>query len=420
MNTSDLLSTLRERDLLAAHSEGLAERAKRGPIAGYIGFDPTAISLHVGHLTSIRMLAHLAASGGQAFAVLGGATGLVGDPSGKLGARAMLDDATLEVNKAAVGAQLTRLLGPEVKILDNRDWLGSFGLLDFLRDIGRHFSVGEMLARDSVAARLAGTGMSFTEFGYSLLQAADFLELARRHHVELQMGGSDQWGNITAGTELIRRVLGRAPDGSPRAFGAVAPLLLDSNGRKMGKTEAGAIFLDPERTSPFAFFQFWLNSEDALVRGFLRRLTDVALEEIIAFERANAADPGQRIAARALAFSLTSWVHGRAIAERQRLVALAAFSSAPITDLGILTELHAQAGGFTFTVAELAAGPLAIAVASGLASSRNDARRLVESGGLTIGRAKISAPDAPLELVAERWIVVRVGRRRLAVGRLAG
>jgi tyrosyl-tRNA synthetase len=415
---SDFLALLRERDLLADHTDGLAQRLAEGrPVAGYIGFDPTADSLHVGHLTSIRMLLLLARAGGRPIAVVGGATGSVGDPSGRSASRPLLDDAALDANRAAIGAQLSRLLGDAVEMRDNRDWLGEVRLLDFLREVGTHALISEMSARDSVAAR-AEHGVTFTEFAYSLLQAADFLHLHRAEGVEVQMGGSDQWGNITAGTDLIRRREGAAPSGLPRAFGAVSPLLLTPSGEKMGKTAGGAVFLDPLRTSPFAFFQFWLNTPDASSGTLLRRLTDIGIPEIERLLDAQAASPGARIPQRAIARALTAWVHGEDEADRQERIAAVLFSGAD-PDPAHLPELASHVGGFTVDDATAASGALAVAEASGLFRSRSEIRSLIKNAGLVVSGERVSDPAQPVAVLSG-WVWVRAGRSRFAAGRVGG
>ncbi|HUR16573.1 MAG TPA: tyrosine--tRNA ligase, partial [Candidatus Limnocylindrales bacterium] len=272
-----LLNELTWRGLIAEKSQGLDERLTRGPISGYIGFDASARSLHVGHLLQVFMLTHLQQAGGTPFVIIGGGTGMIGDPSGKSSERQLLNDEQIRSNAAAIQAQLERFVdfspGPnQAQMVDNREWLASWGLLEFLRDVGKHFSVPYMLAKDSVQARLAD-GMSFTEFSYMTLQSADFLQLYRTRGVEMQMGGADQWGNITAGLELIRRVVGREEGEESAAFGLCSPLLLTRDGKKMGKSEKGAVMLDPSMTSPYDFYQYWLNDDDSLAVQHLRWLT---------------------------------------------------------------------------------------------------------------------------------------------------
>jgi tyrosyl-tRNA synthetase len=419
--SSGLLAELSWRGLIAESSQGLEDRLARGPISAYIGFDASAKSLHVGNLLQVFMLLHLQRYGGTPVVVVGGGTGMIGDPSGKSSERNLLDDAAIQSNSAAIRAQLERFVdftpGPtQAQMVDNREWLLRYSLLEFLRDIGKHFSVPYMLSKDSVQQRLA-SGMSFTEFSYMTLQSADFLHLYRERGVEMQMGGADQWGNITAGLELIRRVVGRAEGDPPAAFGLCSPLLLTREGQKMGKSEKGAVFLDPSMTTPYDFYQYWLNDDDTLVLQHLRWLTLMTADEVADIERAQEASPGARPAQKALAYDLTARIHGREEADRQVRVADAAFSGAPILDPEVLDVLFEAMDNFEFG-AEEQLDALSFAVASGLYTSRSEARRAIEQGGLTINDVRITAVDAPLpELVAGRYLVLRAGRKRLLIAR---
>jgi tyrosyl-tRNA synthetase len=423
---TDLLAELAWRGLVKEQSDGLAERLARGPISGYIGFDASATSLHVGHLLQVFLLTHLQRAGGRPVVIIGGATGMIGDPSGKSSERKLLDDETIDRNASAIRAQLEHFLdfsaGPtEPLMVNNRDWLGRYSMLEFLRDIGKHFSVPYMLAKDSVQQRLQA-GMSFTEFSYMTLQAADFLHLYRDHHVEMQLGGADQWGNITAGLELIRRVVGRDEGDDPPAFGLVSPLLLTRSGVKMGKSERGAIFLDPRLTSPYEFYQYWLNDEDELAVEHLRWLTLLGSEEIRMIASQQAEHPEQRVAQRALAFNLTARVHGKEEAERQVRVAAAVFST-PVSewDEDVLAVLHEQAGGFGVDDETLGAGAASIAAASPLFASRGEVRRAISQGGLSVNGVAVTSLDgAAPEPLAGRYLVVHHGRKKLAVGRRSG
>jgi tyrosyl-tRNA synthetase len=418
----DFLAELGWRELAAEQSDGLPERLARGPVSAYIGFDASATSLHVGHLLQVFLLTHLQRAGGRPVIVIGGATGMIGDPSGKSSERKLLDDATIAANAAAIRSQLEHFIdfspGPtEPLMVDNREWLGRYTMLEFLREIGKHFSVPYMLAKDSVQARLSA-GMSFTEFSYMTLQATDFLHLHRDRGVDMQMGGADQWGNITAGLELIRRVEGREEGEEPPAFGLVSPLLLTRSGQKMGKSERGAIYLDPTLTSPYEFYQYWLNDEDELAVQHLRWLTLLSAAEIDGVAEEHGAQPEARAAQRSLAFDLTARVHGRDEAERQVRVADAAFSDQPIRDPVVLDVLYEQVGGFELTDDVVRQGVMGTAIASGLFTSNGDARRAVAQGGLSVNGERMSALDQSLpELIEGRYLLVRVGKKRLAVGR---
>src|SRR5919204_6875778 len=285
--THTLLDELRWRGLLYQHTEGVAALLQRGTTSGYVGFDPTASSLHVGHLVPVMSLVHLLRAGNRPIALLGGGTGLIGDPSGRTAERQLLSREQVEENTQAIRRQLERFLdfdgatGPAALIRDNAEWLTRLGAVEFMRDVGKHFTVNYMIAKESVKARLE-VGLSYTEFSYMLLQAYDFLELHRREGVRLQVGGSDQWGNITAGIELIRRTAGAD------AHGLTLPLVTTAAGTKFGKTEAGAVWLDPARTSPYQFYQFWINVDDRDVGRYLRFFTLLDRTEIEELDRATA------------------------------------------------------------------------------------------------------------------------------------
>jgi tyrosyl-tRNA synthetase len=302
-------------------------------------------------------------------------------------------------------------------VLDNREWLARYGLLEWLREIGKHFSVGYMLSKDSVQTRLAG-GISFTEFSYMTLQATDFLHLYRDHGVEMQMGGADQWGNITAGLELIRRVIGRGEGEEPAAFALSSPLLLTTGGTKFGKTEEGTVWLAPEMTSPYAFYQYWIGQNDADVGMMLRRLTLLPANRIRGLEEEQQRSPETRPAQRALALEMTSRVHGRDEADRQRRVAEAAFSGQPLRDPEVLDVLFGELDHFEFGDEELGMDAQGLAVASGLYQSRSEARRQIEQGGFSINDERVTALDASLpEPLGGRFLVLRAGKKRMLIGR---
>ncbi|MFL5757598.1 MAG: tyrosine--tRNA ligase [Chloroflexota bacterium] len=434
-----LLDELRWRGMLHAATPGLEERLSSGrAIAGYNGFDPSADSLHVGHLVPMMGLVRFQRRGGRPVALVGGATGMIGDPSGRSGERNLLDRPTLEANVAAIGEQLARFLDfapgvSQAEMVNNLDWTDGVPVLDFLRDVGKHFTIPYMLAKDSVQQRL-DRGLSFTEFSYMLLQAFDFRHLFLEHGVELQMGGADQWGNITAGLELIRRTAeggevgveagGRAEggEGFGPAHGIAYPLLLSPSGTKFGKSEGGeSIWLDERRTSPFAFYQYWLNSADRDVGVYLRWFTLLDRDEIAAVEAEQAARPETRPAQRALARRVTALVHGEDAATNAIRVSEAAFSREPIRDPSILEALHEAVDGFTWTDADVAAGVVGFLVATGTFASNGEARRMVAGGGVTINDERVQPTDSALpQPIDGVWFVVRIGRRRIRVGRRAG
>ncbi len=419
-----LLAELEWRGILHETTPGLAGRLATGrPIAGYIGFDPSFASLHVGHLVPIFGLLRLQRFGGRPVAVVGGGTGMIGDPSGRSSERNLLDRETLSRNAAVIRGQLERFLDftPEsgAVMVDNLDWLGELSLIEFLRDIGKHFTVPYMLAKDSVQVRL-DRGLSFTEFSYMLLQAYDFEHLYRTMNVELQMGGADQWGNITAGLELIRRVAG-GDEASESAHGLAYKLLLSPSGAKFGKSDGGeSVWLDAKRTTPYAFYQYWLNTDDRDVGTYLRWFTEFPSEEIAALEADSARSPEGRLAQRALARDIAARTHGEAAAAQAIADSEAKFSSGAITDPAVLRSLYESGGGFTFEPDGLAAGTAVLLADAGLFPSRGEARRTVAGGGVTINGTRVTDPAFVPELVAGEWLDVRIGKRRREIGRTAG
>jgi tyrosyl-tRNA synthetase len=375
----EALRVLRDRGFIqqVSDEEDLKKQLAGGRVTFYSGFDPTASSLHVGSLVPLMAMAHLGRAGHRPIALLGGGTTMVGDPSGKTELRQMLTKEAIAENRVGIEAQVRRVLAgvPDVVVVDNGEWLLPLNYIDFLRDIGRHFSVNRMLAAEAYKLRLE-KGLSFIEFNYQLLQAYDFLVLSRRHGCALQIGGDDQWGNIVAGVDLIRRVEQK------QAFALTFPLITTSSGAKMGKTAAGAVWLDAERTSPYDFYQYFVNVDDRDVVRFLRLFTVQPLAEIARFEAVEGAE--LRDAKRLLAHGVTTIVHGGAAADEAQRAAQAAFSGG-----------GDQAAIPTFTVAgtERIVDVLA---ASGLAASKSVARRLVEQGGVRLGDRKIASVDDTL------------------------
>lgn len=419
-----LLDLLRARDFLQDATPGLAARLARGPVTGYCGFDPTADSLHVGNLVPVMGLAWLQRCGGRPIALVGGGTGLIGDPSGKRSERPVLHPDTIAANAAALRTQLGQFLdfdGPAgARLLNNADWLGGLGILEFLRDTGKHFTVNYMLQKDSVKSRME-TGISYTEFSYMLLQAHDFAHLYRTEGCELQLGGSDQWGNITAGIELIARREGG------EAHGLVLPLLTTAGGAKFGKSEDGNVWLDPARTSPYKFYQFWFNTDDRDVERLLRFFTFLELDEIAAVMVAQAADPGARPAQRLLADDLTGRIHGAETTRRVVAASQILFGSTDLREADAAT-LDIVAGEVVVVEVDRAAleagHPVVDAlVATGLAASKGEARRGIEQKGFSINGAKLEAVDQRLQtadLLASRYIVLQKGRRNYAMVRVGG
>jgi len=434
MTSSALLEELGWRGLVHLKSEGLEQRLEVGPVSAYIGFDASATSLHVGHLLQVFLLTHLQRAGGRPVVLIGGGTGMIGDPSGKSSERQLLDAGAIEHNSASLKAQLERFLdfspGPtQPKMLNNLDWLGKMSMIDYLRDIGKYFTVPYMLSKESVQARLSA-GMSFTEFSYQTLQAADFLHLHQQEGVDMQMGGADQWGNITAGLELIRRVENReaeaeaegaeSQDGhEPTAFGLCSPLLLNRAGQKMGKSEKGAVFLDSTLTSPYDFYQYWINDDDEVVLDHLRWLTTKSREEVDSIAAEHDAAPEQRLAQKAIAYDLTERIHGTEEADRQVVVAGAAFAR-EVDDPEVLAVLYDAVGGFEFGAEAEGWTAIDIAVAAS-GQSKGDARRLISQGGFRVNGQQLTDPDAaPPALIGERYWWVAMGKKRRFVGRRSG
>lgn len=412
-----ILDELSWRGLIAQNTDldALRRDCDGGPLTLYAGFDPTAPSLHIGHLAQILTLRRFQRAGHRPLALVGGATGLIGDP--KPTAERVLN--SREVVSGWVGRlrrQIEPLLdfdGPHAAMMvDNLDWIGALSTIDFLRDIGKHFRINRMLAKESVSARLnSDAGISYTEFSYQLLQSIDFLELYRRHGCTLQVGGSDQWGNLTAGVDLLHRVEHRS------VHALATPLITKADGTKFGKTESGTVWLDPELTSPYAFFQFWINADDRDVGNYLRVFTDLGRDDINELERAVAQRPQAREAQRALAEEVTSLVHG---ADETRRVVLA---SQALFGRGELRELDAAT--LTAAVAETPTGEAALRdrptiidllVSSGLVDSRSAARRTVREGGAYVNNSKILdeawSPGSD-DLLAAGWLVLRRGKRHI-------
>jgi tyrosyl-tRNA synthetase len=421
----DLLAELEWRGMLHTTTPGLPARLATGrPISGYNGFDPSGPSLHIGSLVPVMGLLHFQRHGGRPVVLVGGGTGMIGDPSGRSTERNLLDRETLQANVVSLRGQLERFLDFEGEsgalMVNNLDWLGEIRLIDFLRDVGKHFTVPYMLAKDSVQVRL-DRGLSFTEFSYMLLQAADFEHLHRQYGVELQMGGADQWGNITAGLELIRR---RAGEGegegdAERAHGLAYPLLLSPSGAKFGKSEAGdSVWLDPALTTPYAFYQHWLNTDDRDAGVYLRWFTLKTRDEIDALEAELAARPESRAAQRALARDVTARTHGEATAGHVERVSRAAFSGEPIRDPAVLETLHAATDGFRFGDGTAEGGLVPLLVASRVFASNGEARRLIAGGGLSVNDERVTDVAAAVPpLIDGEWLTVRIGKKRLLVGR---
>ncbi len=416
-----LLADLRWRGLVHDVTAGLEARlASNEPIRAYNGFDPSFRSLHVGNLVPIMGLVRLQRAGGQPVALVGGATGLIGDPSGRSSERPLLDRSTVQANVHAIRDQLARYLDfspgtAQARVVNNLDWLGEVRLLDFLRDVGKHFTIPYMLDKDSVQGRMA-KGLSFTEFSYMLLQAADFAHLHRSQGVELQCGGADQWGNITAGLELIRRTARRTEGEAELAYGLAYPLLLSPSGAKFGKSESGeSIWLDAALTSPYRFYQYWVDTDDRDVGVYLRWFTLFDRGRIEELEAEHAAAPERRIAQRALARDVTERTHGRGAADRVARVSEILFGGDPAhADAQTLADLAAEIPASSWPESDERIDVVSILVGAGCAASRTEARRLVEQGGVHVNGQPVRDPAATFgtdDLLAGRYLLIRRGKR---------
>jgi tyrosyl-tRNA synthetase len=411
---TDILSELGWRNLIAQHTPELPEELAKGPLTVYCGFDPTAPSLHMGNLAQIITMSRFQRLGHTPIALVGGATGLIGDPSGKNAERTLNTTDTVMQWVEGIRGQLEPYFdfsGSNACIMSNNyDWTHSMDVLTFLRDIGKHFSVNRMLDKESVSARLNGAGISYTEFSYQVLQSLDFLELYRRHNCTLQIGGSDQWGNITAGTDLVRRVE------AAQVNGLTTPLVTKADGTKFGKTESGTVWLDPELTSPYAFYQFWINADDRDVATLLRTFTYRTQEDINALLAATEERPQAREAQRALAQDVTTLVHGDHATSQAEAAAGALFGRGELQDLDAKTldsamkeapNADVSLGGEPLTVSELL-------VKCELVASNGAGRRAIAEGGVSVNNVKVTDENATVsasDFLHGQWLVLRRGKR---------
>ncbi|WP_319231732.1 tyrosine--tRNA ligase [Draconibacterium orientale] len=416
---------LKWRGMLHDIMPGTEEQLEKELTAAYVGIDPTADSLHIGHLVSVMMLKHLQIAGHQPIALVGGATGMIGDPSGKSQERNLLDEPTLRHNQECIKAQLAKFLDFESKednvalLVNNYDWMKEFSFLDFIRDVGKRITVNYMMAKDSVKKRLgeeSKSGMSFTEFTYQLVQGYDFYHLYKNNNCRLQMGGSDQWGNITTGTELIRRM-----DGG-EAFALTCPLITKADGTKFGKTESGNVWLDPERTSPYAFFQFWLNTSDEDAERYIKIFTLLSKEEIDALVAEHKEAPHARALQKKLAEEVTTMVHSREeydMAVEASQILFGKGTAEQLRKLNESTFLAVFEGVPQFNISkdELAAGINVIdllAEKTEVFPSKGELRRTIKGNGLSINKEKISDPDLVVNndfLIGGKYILAQKGKK---------
>jgi tyrosyl-tRNA synthetase len=414
----DALDELAWRGLVALSTDEQALRAAlaAGPVTYYCGFDPTAPSLHIGNLVQLLTMRRLQDFGHRPLALVGGATGLIGDPGGRNTERVLNDRDVVAGWVERIRGQVERFLSFEgdnaARVVNNLDWTAPLSAIDFLRDVGKHFRVNRMLAKEAVSARLASeAGISFTEFSYQILQGMDFHELYRRHGCTLQTGGSDQWGNLTAGTDLVHRVEGVG------VHALATPLVTKADGSKFGKTAGGTVWLDAEMTSPYAFYQFWLNAEDAKVVDYLRTFTFRDREQIAELGTATREQPGARLAQRALAADVTTLVHGAEATRRVQEASQALFGRG---DLGALDAATLRDAVAELPSASVAAGDhpvVDLLAATGLVQSKSAARRAIAEGGAYVNNTKVDGEDATVtgaDLLHGRWILLRRGRRSLA------
>ncbi len=419
----NFVEELKWRGMIHNIMPGTEEELKKGPISAYVGIDPTGDSLHIGHLVSIMILKHFQACGNKPFALVGGATGMIGDPSMKSQERNLLDNETLQHNVKCIKAQLSKFLDfdsdapNKAELVNNYDWMKDYTFIDFARDIGKMITVNYMMAKDSVKKRLSTEsreGMSFTEFTYQLLQGYDFLYLYENYGVKLQLGGADQWGNITTGTEMIRRSNGG------EAFALTCPLITKADGGKFGKTEKGNIWLDPERTTPYRFYQFWLNVSDEDAEKYIRIFTMLDRETIEAAIAEHREDPGQRKLQRLLAKEVTVMVHGEKEYENAVSASQMLFGKSTSEDLRKLDErtfLAVFDGVPTFDVGKSRL-PLGIldflAVETTVFASKGEARKMIQGNGFSINKDKVTDPAYEVsekDIIDGKYILVQKGKK---------
>jgi tyrosyl-tRNA synthetase len=415
----NFVEELRSRGMLQDITPGLEECLEKECITGYVGFDPTAESLHLGNFATIVLLMHLQRAGHKPIALVGGATGMIGDPSGKSAERNLLDSDSIRKNTDAIRRQLEKFLdfspGPtQAEVVNNLDWFGPMSAIDFLRNIGKHLSLNYMMAKDSVQKRLE-TGISFTEFSYQLLQGYDFRWLFENKNCRLQMGGSDQWGNITAGTELIRRM-----GGEHDAFALTTPLVTKSDGTKFGKSESGAIWLDASLTSPYQFYQFLLNTSDDEAPMLLRRLTFLPMEEILTIELQHNLDTSQRLAQKKLASELTAIVHGTDGLESARLTTEVLFGKGSIEELESISDAQFQQVMQGVPRGQISPGDgqpdwisaLSTGCENLVFPSKTEARKMIQAGAVQVNKVKLSeSGNEEWKPLRGKWLLVQKGKK---------
>ncbi len=422
MTNTNFAAEMRWRGMLHDMMPGTEDELNKGMVSGYIGFDPTADSLHVGHLMQVMTLIHFQRAGHKPYALVGGATGMVGDPSGKSAERNLLNEETLNHNVACLKAQLEKFLSFDTGansavLVNNYDWFKEFNFLSFIRDVGKHITVNYMMAKDSVKRRLDGeNGLSFTEFSYQLVQGYDFYYLWKNHGIKIQMGGSDQWGNIVTGTELIRR------KDAGEAFALTTNLIKKSDGTKFGKTESGAVWLDAKKTSPYKFYQFWLNASDEDVKGWIRIFTLLSEDEILALETAHEPAPQQRLLQKALAKDITIRVHGESEYNNAVEASNILFGNATAEAFAQLSEetfLDIFEGVPQFNIAkhQVEAGIGLVdflAEQTQIFSSKGEAKKMLQGGGVSINKQKVEDSNGLIttsHLINGKYLIAQKGKK---------
>lgn len=410
--------------MLQDMTPGMEDQLKKGMASAYLGFDPTADSLHIGHLVGVMTLLHFQRSGHKPFALVGGATGMIGDPSFKSAERNLLDKKTLDHNISCIKKQLSKFLDfsgdtpNKAELVNNYDWMSQFSFLNFIRDVGKHITVNYMMAKDSVKRRLEdGNGLSFTEFTYQLIQGYDFYHLWKNHNCSIQLGGSDQWGNIVTGTELIRKMEGG------NAFALTVPLITKADGTKFGKTEGGSVWLDPEKTSPYAFYQFWLNVSDEDASKYIRIFTTMTQEEIEGLEKEHLEAPHLRVLQKEIAKSVTRRVHGEdhlSMAEKASQILFGKSSTEDLEALDERTFLQVFDGVPQAKITKTDYLQLNTVldlfgeVSQGIVfSSKGEARKMIQGGGVSINKQKLQNSNSPLEskLLQDKYLLVQKGKK---------
>lgn len=402
----------------------IEEHLNKGMASAYLGFDPTADSLHIGHLVGVMTLLHFQRAGHKPFALVGGATGMIGDPSFKSAERNLLDKATLDHNVACIQSQLSKFLDfsgathNKAELVNNFDWMSQFSFLEFIRDVGKHITVNYMMSKDSVKRRLEdGNGLSFTEFSYQLIQGYDFYHLWKNNNCSIQLGGSDQWGNIVTGTELIRRM------GGGGAYALTVPLITKADGTKFGKTEGGSVWLDPEKTSPYAFYQFWLNVSDEDASKYIRIFTVLAQQTIESLESEHAAAPHLRLLQKEIAKQVTIMVHSQADYEMAVKASEILFGKSSTEDLASLDERtflavfegvpQVQLSKGEFDGLENTLDLFGEKTQAQIFPSKGEARKMIQGGGVSINKEKLSDPNAPLafDLLQGKYLLIQKGKK---------